>query len=228
MFVDVENISPKLFERGYKELKKAHTICKIDVFGKYLPISYNGYNQVKFTKCCFGKNSADTFMTTAIVKTIYEEPLIDIIVIVTQDKDFAPAIKAVTDNKKKCILITEKNRIINNINAVGVNMKYFENLAIDLEAKQHVIAQISKKAKNKLSVYDLSHTCFIVNGIGEFTEIPFFSGIDYNDFMLIVEPYIKRIRRGYSNAAKIKDILEQNYLKLENDRVYYDVFREGD
>ena len=69
-FIDAENISQRLFVEGCSRLQEDHELVQIDVFGKVCPKWAAGHNYVR---AFVGKNSADTFMTAAIVRAIYEE-----------------------------------------------------------------------------------------------------------------------------------------------------------
>lgn len=225
IFVDAENISPKIFKESYKQLKVQHSIVKVDIFGKEdtTPVAYSHYTGklFEFIKCHYSKNSADTFMTVSIIKALYNEPLVDAFVLVTQDKDFAPAIKAITECGKEVILVTEKNKTIRILQEVGVNMKYVTNIEIPL---------ISNKRKDKPSItvkgseqYDLTHTCFIKNGVGTLIEVPFYSGMLFSIFINILP--LKAVKRGFSKRTKLTTILYNSYLIVKNNKIYYDIER---
>lgn len=227
IFVDAENISPLLFSESYADLKTKYIISSIDVFSKEetLPHKYNKY-KFNFVKCFYGKNSADTFMTSYIVKSVYEEALTDIFIIITQDNDLSPAIKMVTDNKKQAILITNKGRELKNLEEIGVNKKYFTHLEYDVVSKnKYILAQLPKNGLENFSEYDLTKTIFIKYN-GHITEIFFNDGMNYKKFLNSIRPdTMKQIRKGYSKSTKLLKILYKNYLVVKNDRIYVDTDR---
>lgn len=224
IFVDAENISPKVFKESYKQLRTQHNIVKVDIFGKEttVPSTYSQYTGkiFEFIRCYYGKNSADTFMTASIIKALYNEPLVDAFVLVTQDKDFAPAIKAITEYGKQVILVTEKDKTIRILQEVGVNMRYVTNIEIPI---------ISNKRKDKpkpviyvkgAEQYDLTHTCFIKNGVGALLEVPFCSGMLFSVFINILP--LKAVKRGFSKNTKLTSILYNSYLVVKDEKIYYD------
>jgi hypothetical protein len=79
IFVDCENINTEMFKQAYVKLKKRYEIVKCDLYGKesVMPKFYKSYTGKIFERhnCFFGKNSADTFMCTAMTKACYEEIL---------------------------------------------------------------------------------------------------------------------------------------------------------
>mgnify|MGYP001000432455 CR=1 FL=1 len=215
-FVDAENISERLFFEGCRELEKQHDLFQIDVFGKTLPSWADGYN---FVPCFFGKNSADTFMTAAIVRAVYEEPCTEGFTIFSHDRDFIPAIKVVTDNKKRAILVTEQNMKEVYLKHIAVDMTYFDNVEIDLTIQkgcQHISLPLGEI--KRLKAYQMT-TCFLKTKQGLF-EVPFANGIDIHTFCRIIP--LKEIRKGYGKNKRMRDILAESHLKVIDDKVYID------
>lgn len=226
VFVDAENINPKVFDMGYTDLNKDYNIVKIDIFGKenHIPIKYKQYqdNKFNFVNCHYGKNSADTFMTAYIVKSVYEEPSTDIFIIMSQDRDFIPAVKIITENNKKVILVSEKNKQMDILESIGMGLQYVKVMEYDIQS--WIKADI--KPTSVLTKYDTSKTVFLVGENNKITEVFFNNGMTMNDFMAsMYRNTIKRIRKGYSNKVKIKDILYKNYINVIDDRLYIDLNR---
>lgn len=232
IFVDAENVSSRLFEKSYKYLKNRYEVVQVDVFSKENTLpnlyrSYNGNCKFNYIKCFYGKNSADTFMTTSIVKALYEEPLTGGFVLVTQDRDFAPAIKAITDCNKQAIIVTEKNKIINNIKAVGANMKFITNIETEVVPTKALNEKFKKfnipeEQKQHLTRWDMSQTIFI-KGNGNMSEVYFCNGMDYDKFLNIIP--VQRIRTGFPKSKKLADILAESFLIVEDNKIYLDIDR---
>lgn len=231
IFVDAENVNPKLFKLSYAELKLKYDIVRIDIFSKEssLPTMYEKYNSKKFNiiKCFYGKNSADTFMTSYIVRAVYEEALTDYFAILTQDRDFAPAIKVVTDNNKYVILVTEENKIINNLISIGVNMKYFTNTKYSIsKTKEYKKATIPKTQQKHIVNYDTSRTIFIKNAKNQIIEAFFNNGMEFSVFLnTLAKANIDKIKQGYSKSTKLTDILKDSFLVVKDGKIYCDMER---
>ena len=226
-FVDAENIGEQLFKKGCDELQKEHELFQIDVFGKAMPEWASGYNYIP---CFFGKNSADTFMTAAIVRAVYEEPQTDIFAIFSHDRDFIPAIKVVTDNRRRAMIVTERGMQESHLKHIAVDMSYLDNLELDLmkgktpvqssvsTEKMPVQNHLSENERKRLEKYELT-TCFLKTQQG-IVEVPFANGMDLILFARIIP--LAQVRMGYPKSRRLRDILAESHLKVLNNKVYID------
>ncbi len=217
VFVDAENIGERLFNKACKELQKEHELFQIDVFGKAMPTWASGHNYIP---CFFGKNSADTFMTAAIVRAVYEEPETDIFAIFSHDRDFIPAIKVATDKRRRVMLVTERGMKEAHLKHIAVDMNYLDNIELDfINTKGIGQPPLSENECRRLQKYELT-TCFLKTQRG-IVEVPFANGIDLQLFSRIIP--IHEIRRGYAKSKKLREILRESNLKVLNNKVYIDM-----
>lgn len=220
-FVDAENINEKIFWENIKKIRKANKISKIDVFGKEKP-SYCAENSCTFTKCFYAKNSADTFMTASIVKALYEEPLLDGIIIFSGDKDFAPAIKAVTDMRKHLILVSSYKSLDEQLEEMGVDNSLIQKIGVKgKEKRNYCFVRLSEQEREKVKHLKMS-TIYVKSGIMIY-EVPFGNGIDINTFSRILPMDI--IKKYYPKSWSLSKILEKNFIKLIDGYLYVDTER---
>ncbi|MBQ9496061.1 MAG: NYN domain-containing protein, partial [Selenomonadaceae bacterium] len=97
VFVDAENIPPSVTFKVVEHFGQEHTITRVDIVAKKdtMPYKYRGLdkNIYRVQNCFYGKNSADTWLCMEMVRAIIDEPDLELIIIVSSDKDFLPAIK---------------------------------------------------------------------------------------------------------------------------------------
>lgn len=226
IFVDAENVSAKSFFEGLDKLKLLHSIARVDVFAKEIPHYLENF-PCNFIKCFYGKNSADTFLAANIVKAVYEEPLMDGFAIFSGDTDFAPVIKVITDAKKPVIVIDAYQSLDDKLKELDVDMKYFERIGTRVgvarppkgKYKQirKVKVPISKKARK---LFPQKYQTVFLMTPKVIYEVPFFNGISIQAFTNDLP--ITTLRNQYC-GAKLKTILEKNYLKIVNTKVYVDL-----
>lgn len=222
-FIDGENVSVSTVRNGIKQLRLLNHLAKIDVFAKFKPSYADDYN-MNFVQCFYGKNSADTFMTTAIVKAVYEEPLTDGFAIFTSDSDFSPVIKVVTEAKKPTILISEQGDLESHLKDVGVDFDYLTQFkfahgrAVSVH-NNYLKCKIPKKEYNFAEVHDGS-SVYIVTKDRTY-EVPFMNGMDIDTFSRIAP--LKAIKKSFPKSRKLSEILELNYIKMDNKKLYIDV-----
>lgn len=214
VFVDAENITGALFFEACSALKQEHEMIYVDIFGKTAPPWAAGY---RFTPCFIGKNSADMFMTTAMVRAVYEEPLVEGFAVFSHDRDFIPAIKAVTDAKKYLILITVHTVMTKHLERIGVDMRYFESMEFPAYPAYKRI-DLSAVERARTAQYQMT-TCFIQTKTTLF-EVPFANGIDMHTFCRILP--LREIRKDYGKSKSMTKILQQNCLKVVDNKVYID------
>ena len=150
VFVDAENVSKALV----KKFRKKHPEEIYKVYAKKSVISdyYLELPNVEFINCFHGKNSADTYMTADIVKSLYEDNIFKYY-IVTQDKDLTIAIKMITDHQKECTLVTSLGRTLSNLKSVGVDLTYVEVEEYDTSNNNTFLHKIVK-TKDTSNIYD--------------------------------------------------------------------------
>lgn len=228
IFVDAENISAKSFFDGVNQLRLSHKIAKVDVFAKEMPHYLDNF-PCNFIKCFYGKNSADTFLAANIVKAVYEESLMDGFAIFSGDTDFAPVIKVITDAKKPVIVIDAYKSLDDKLKELDVDMKYFERIGTRAGVTRPPKGKCKQIRKIKIPLSNKSRRHFPQKYKTVFLmthkiiyEIPFFSGIPLQLFTNDLP--ITTLRNHYS-GAKLKTILEKNYLKVVDNKVYVDIER---
>lgn len=215
-FVDAENITERLFAKGCRALEKEHEIFQIDVFGKTAPSWAGSYYYIP---CFYGKNSADTFMTAAIVRAVYEEPQTDIFAIFSHDRDFIPAIKVITDNRRRAMIVTERGMKEAHLKHLAVDMNYLDNIEVDLiNAKSGDQPPLTPNELKRLQQYEMT-TCFLKTAQG-IVEVPFANGIELILFARIIP--LAQVRMGYAKSKRLRDILVESHLKVLNNKVYID------
>ena len=109
VFIDAENIPPEIGFRTVAKFRRDYTICRADIIGKRDTLSakyLSAGTPYHFQNCYYGKNCADTWLCVEIAKTIFQEPDIEAIIIVSSDRDFLPAIKLAVEKKKIIILVS--------------------------------------------------------------------------------------------------------------------------
>ena len=110
IFIDADNVKPEIGFKAIEKFSKKYVIAGVDIIGNETTLSskyIEASDRYNIKNCFYGKNSADTWLCTEIAKTIFENPAVDVIIIVSSDRDFLAAIKLVTDQKKKVILVSE-------------------------------------------------------------------------------------------------------------------------
>ena len=225
MFVDAENISNDLFFFAYNTVCKEHRIVvHVDVYGKIKPLWFKE-NEFRFIKSYCGKNSADTFMTADIVRCLYEEVFTDVIVVLTNDKDFIPSIMSALRMKKKVWLFSVKDSIAPHLESFRVDTRRFKFFEMPHDKKEKDLGFIHFDIpKTKLHlIKDVSRfrTCYIKTKSGTILEVPFYEGIDMNLFTCLIP--LKKIKSGYSKSKKLREILLDSYIYVKDNRVYVDV-----
>jgi len=104
IFIDAENVKPEIGFTAVEKFSYEYFVEQVEIIGNESNISskyLEAGDQYQVKNCFFGKNSADTWLCTEIAKTIFEKPEVDIIIIVSSDRDFLAAVKLVTDKRKK-------------------------------------------------------------------------------------------------------------------------------
>ena len=143
IFIDAENVKPEIGFKAIEKFSFEYFVEQVEIIGNETNIS-NKYlesgNRYHIKNCFYGKNSADTWLCTEIAKTIFEKPAVDVIIIVSSDRDFLAAIKLVTDKQRKVILVSDGSGHKNlkallydlRINPDFIELVDFKNLAVEI------------------------------------------------------------------------------------------------
>lgn len=110
IFIDAENVKPEIGLKAVKKFGNEYHIERVDIIGKEDAISSkyrDAGESYHVQNCYYGKNSADTWLCTEIAKTIFEKPEVEVIILVSSDRDFLAAVKLATDQNRKVILVSD-------------------------------------------------------------------------------------------------------------------------
>lgn len=210
MFVDSENINPKIFMKAHQELAKKFDIKSCNIYGdiKMMPKIYLDNAKLNLSNSCFGvhgKNVADTFIAVDMIKCLYNDNNVDALIIVSEDSDFTPVVKAITDVNKKAVVVTEKDRTIRIFKEFGVNLNHVVNFEVNMPKQEKFVDP---------TAVELNCTIFIKrNDI--ITEVPFANGIVLSEFGKII-----RNKVDLPKKFRLTALLESCYLKVEDDKVW--------
>lgn len=109
IFIDADNVRPELGFRAIEKFNRDYSVTRVDIIGREDTMAYRyktAGNPCHVQNCFFGKNSADTWLCVEIAKAVYENPATEIFIIVSNDRDFLPAIKLAADKKKSVIFVS--------------------------------------------------------------------------------------------------------------------------
>jgi hypothetical protein len=216
VFVDAENISKTLFKQFYAKHKDE--IYKVYAKRSVISGIYLRLKNVEFIDCVHGKNSADTYMTADIVKSLYEDNIFNYY-IMTQDRDLAIAVKTITDHLKNVTIVTPLGRRLSNLKAVGADLNYVDVEEIDTGDSNTYITRITK-TKSTSNIYD-SHKkrVWVRKKDGNILEVPFENGMHLGTFKKFLEPHRKSC--GIGPSTSWKNFIENQYLKLVDSQIYF-------
>ena len=229
VFVDAENISPAVTFKVVEHFGKEHTVTKVDIIAKEDMLSYR-YRDLdeklfRVQNCFYGKNSADTWLCIEMVRAIIDEPDLELIIIVSGDKDFLPAIKFAVDYEKKVVVVsngaghktlTEQLRALH-VPPEAVELKdYRLNFAATTPALEKFLPQLPFFLKKYFFDREARIKFILVKKGAQIVEVPFIRGMGSNVFRrLLIE--LNVINRGDS----VKDFVARNFLKLAHDRIFF-------
>lgn len=243
IFIDAENVKPEIAFKAIEKFGGEYEIGTVDIIGKENTLSQKYLDAGKtyrIQNCYYGKNSADTWLCTEIAKTIFEQPAVEVIVLVSSDRDFLPAIKLATDQNRKVIVVSN-----------GLGHKNLKAMLYDLRIDPDMIElvdfrtglTIPKKGPDELMensqpsspLEKLLKICanlppntknfylkrasqvkfiFVKNG-SRLAEIPFLNGINLQTFTNTLLDF-KIIGRNDSAAS----VIAESFLKLVGNAVY--------
>ena len=229
VFIDAENIPPSVTFKVVEIFGKEHTITKVDIIAKEdtLPYKYRNLDEkiYRVQNCFYGKNSADTWLCFEMVRAIIDEPDLELIIIVSSDKDFLPAIKFAVDFEKKILIVSngaghrkliEQMKILD-INPAAVELKDFRlkfgNL---LQKLVKFLPQLGFETKKFLLDRENRIKFIFVKSGESIFEVPFVEGMGASTFGRILRE-LNILERGFP----VRDFITENFLKLSRDRVYF-------
>ncbi|MBD3879556.1 MAG: NYN domain-containing protein [Quinella sp. 1Q5] len=215
VFVDAENIPPYVTFKVVAHFGKEETLAH-----KYRNLDETIY---RIQNCFYGKNSADTWLCLEMVRAIIDEPNLELIIIISSDKDFLPAIKFAVDFDKKIIFVSDgasHRRLIEQLQRLqippaAIELKDF-HLSFDpqLERLSKFFPKLTEgMRKFFMSNADKLRFIFVKRG-EDLIEIPFVDGMG--------SYYFGRLCRELKLLeSRLKNFIEQNFLKLKYGRVYF-------
>lgn len=160
IFIDAENVQPEIGFKAVEKFGREYAIERVDIIGKEDTVSnrYLKFNEMyHFQNCYYGKNSADTWICTEIAKTIFEKPEVEVIILVSSDRDFLPAIKLATEQNRKVIVVSYVQGH-KNLKALLWDLKVNPSLVelVDFQTIRAVAFPKTKFAKKDDSEKDIS------------------------------------------------------------------------
>ena len=229
VFVDAENIPPSVTFKVVEHFGKEHTITKVDIIAKEdtLPYKYRGLDKkiYRIQNCFYGKNSADTWLCFEMVRAIIDEPDLELIIIISSDKDFLPAIKFAVDFDKKVFIVSngaghkgliDQMKILN-INPNAVELKDFRLKFGDLPLKlEKYLPQLSFVVKKFFFDREDKIKFILIRSGEKIFEMPFVAGMTTYMFRRTLSD-LNILGKGNS----IQNFIAENFLKLERGRVYF-------
>lgn len=230
VFVDAENISPAVTFKVVEHFGKEHTITKVDIIGKEEVISHRyrdlDKNLYRVQNCFYGKNSADTWLCIEIVRAIIDEPELELIIIVSCDKDFLPVIKFAADFEKKIFVVSDgtgHRRLIELLKTLEVHPTAVE--LKDFQTGFKIIPPKLKKFFLRMSMplrrFYVKHMnaikyVLIRRSDGKISEAPFVEGMNVNFFGKVL-----RELKFLGKNNPLQQFLAKNFLKVAHDNVYF-------
>lgn len=243
IFIDAENVKPEIGLSAIEKFSRAFELDSVDIIGKETAISPK-YHAARATyriqNCHYGKNSADTWLCTEIARTIFEKPEVEVIVLVSSDRDFLPAIKLATEQNRKVIVVSDglghKNlkamlydlrinpelielvdfRGIANIQKRGANKPMEKTLPSGRLDKLHKIcAKLPPNTKNFFVNRSAKVKFIFVKHGDRLAEIPFLDGINLQTFTNVLRDF-KIIGRNDTAG----DVIAASFLKVVDNAVH--------
>lgn len=249
IFIDADNVKPEIGFKAIEKFSKEYVIAGVDIIGNETTLSskyIEASDRYNIKNCFYGKNSADTWLCTEIAKTIFENPAVDVIIIVSSDRDFLAAVKLVTDQKKKVILVSEGSGH-KNLKALFYDLRINPDFVELVDFKTDLISNQPDKKKGannsmenfspnqnlekikairKKNLPEPVKTFFTKNETkiqfinvkraGNSVEIPFFDGINFSTLTNVLMA-LKII----SNGKALMKIIAENSLKIVDNQIFY-------
>ena len=228
VFVDAENIPPSVTFKVVEHFGKEHTITRVDIVAKEdtLPYKYRGLDEkiYRVQNCFYGKNSADTWLCLEMVRAIIDEPDLELIIIVSSDKDFLPAIKFAADFEKKIFIVSNGagHKVLNEqLEILGVDPSVVELKDFRLkfgasEKLEKFLPHLSFVTKKFLFDREDKIKFILVKQNENFFEVPFVPGVSVSIFARIL-----RELDILAGGNSVRNFIAENFLKVSRDKVYF-------
>ena len=228
VFVDAENIPPSVTFKVVEHFGKEHTITRVDIVAKEdtLPYKYRGLDEkiYRVQNCFYGKNSADTWLCLEMVRAIIDEPDLELIIIVSSDKDFLPAIKFAADFEKKIFIVSNGagHKVLNEqLEILGVDPSVVELKDFRLkfgasEKLEKFLPHLSFVTKKFLFDREDKIKFILVKQNENFFEVPFVPGVSVSLFARIL-----RELDILTGGNSVRNFIAENFLKVSRDKVYF-------
>lgn len=216
VFIDAENISKELFYNFYQKHPEEH----YRVYGKLGHFSdiYLRCKYIDFIHCCSTKNSADTFMTADIVKSIYENDIYTYY-IMTHDKDLAIAIKMLTEKQKHVILVSCVDGEMKNLQEVGVDFTYLDYEQYTQGVRHFRLISIPPTPETKIKYDNCPNKVWIKLSKHKILEVPFRHGIPIDTLRRFLAPYHDAL--GVGSVRSWADVLTDSYIKIDDGKAWF-------
>ena len=229
VFVDAENIPPSVTFKVIEHFGKEHTITRVDIIAKEdtLPYKYRALDEkiYRVQNCFYGKNSADTWLCIEMVRAIIDEPDLELIIIISSDKDFLPAIKFAVDFEKKILIVSNgagHKTLIEQLKILNVNpsMVELKDFRLKFGDKSQRFGNFLPRLGFETKKYFLDREeriKFILVKKGEkIFEVPFIEGMSVMNFGRVL-----RELNILSRGTPLRDFISENFLKLMRGRIYF-------
>ena len=228
VFVDAENIPPSVTFKVVEHFGKEHTITRVDIIAKEdtLPYKYRNLDEkiYRVQNCFYGKNSADTWLCFEMVRAIIDEPYLELIIIVSSDKDFLPAVKFAADFEKKILIVSngvghktfsEQLKILG-VSPDAVELKDFRlNFGLP-EKLEKILPLLGFHTKKYLFDHENQIKFILVKKDKNFFEVPFVPGMTVYLFAGILRELGILIRKN-----SVRNFIAENFLRISRNRVYF-------
>ena len=229
VFVDAENIPPSVTFKVVEYFGREHTITRVDIVAKEdtLPYKYRGLDEKIYhiQNCFYGKNSADTWLCLEMVRAIIDEPDLELIIIVSSDKDFLPAIKFAVDFDKKIFIVSNgagHKSLTEQLQKLNVNPSAFElkdfrlNFGEVPEKLEKFLPHLSFDSKKYLLDREDKIKFILVKKNNLIFEVPFVPGMTTYIFGRIL-----RELNILGKKVPIKNFITENFLKLSRNKIFF-------
>ena len=231
IFIDAENVPLAKAIDAYDLMCTEYNVVCCDVIAKEATLSPAYKNRKSETfriqNCDFGKNSADTWLTVCIARAIFEEPYIDLLVIISSDKDFAPIIHLAVEKKRQILLLVEASQYYvmdEYLNRLDIDRDYCTLGTIEIEASIIKVktAQLPMALKSYYLKRYRGRSILLQRGEQLFYELPFINGMNLGQFTQLMRHY-KIWSKNQKATPKFMDGIG---LSIKDNRVWYQTEEE--
>ena len=229
VFVDAENIPPSVTFKVVEYFGKQHTITRVDIIAKEdtLPSKYRELDGeiYRVQNCFYGKNSADTWLCFEMVRAIIDEPDLELIIIISSDKDFLAAIKFAVDFDKKVLIVSNgagHKTLIEQMKILEIDPD-----AVELKDFRLKFSDVSQKLQKFLPHFDFELKKYLLDREARVKFIFFKKGEQIFEVPFVVGMRVLTFRRILRelNILDRKDsvnkLITKNFLRLFRNRIYF-------